>query len=138
MANHAIIHEGVVREVYPDQGKVLVHVGGRSDSCGSCAAAMLCGASNDRPVMARMEQGQTPFVGSTIRVGASPALHLRSVILMLVLPWLMLIAGSIPVFLLGGGPLWAAVSGVSMMGLTYLVLWIMRKRLHTELFTVID
>lgn len=129
-----IEHSAVIKRVLPQKFEVeVVIVDNESDACSSCAAAAVCKHSNHTlrvPV-----PNPSDFVpGQRVLLQVSEVLHHKAVAMMLVLPCLMLVLPVIALCLLGLPEWIAMLAGVSACFLTYLGMWLYRKRLNSDFY----
>lgn len=130
----SIIHDAIVTGRDLSDGTVRVRVAdSQSGECATCAAAMVCGAGKGSELTVHTPHAAELKPGTRVRIGASPSLHRRAVMLMLALPCLALVAGIFIIDLATGSEGLAALTGVGAAALTYAVLYLCRRHLAHKL-----
>lgn len=126
----SIVHEAVVTAVDSVNGVISVVVADSdSESCAACAAASLCRHRGAEAIKVPAADPASFRPGERVRIAADSMMHRRSVALMLGLPCLMLLLPLVALILLGL-PEWAAfLAGMAGCALTYLCLYLRRRRL---------
>lgn len=126
----SIVHEAVVTAVDSVHGIVSVVVtDSGSESCAACAAAFLCRHKGAEAISVPAADAASFRPGERVRIAADSLMHRRSVALMLGLPCLMLLLPLVALILLGL-PEWVAfMAGMAGCALTYLCLYLRRRRL---------
>ena len=126
-----IIHLGKVLSVDSSVGsiEILLEDGG---DCGSCPAAKLCnhGPKSENKVVVMSDD--TFDVGEKVRVVGTEMMHRKAIVLALVCPCLLLIATMVMVYLLTLDESVAALSGVGLMLVFFIVLDVCRNRIARE------
>ncbi len=85
-------HEGIVTAPPTAAGIVLVRIDSERAGCGGCAASALCGAARGELLEAQADPAIPLQKGQRVRIAVSQNAHRISVLLMLVLPWLVMVA----------------------------------------------
>ncbi|MBQ2398466.1 MAG: SoxR reducing system RseC family protein [Muribaculaceae bacterium] len=126
-----IIHLGKVLSVDSSVGsiEILLEDGG---DCGSCPAAKLCnhGPKSENKVVVMSDD--TFEVGEKVRVVGTEMMHRKAIVLALVCPCLLLIATMVMVYLLTLDESVAALSGLGLMLVFFIVLYVCRNRIARE------
>ena len=126
-----IIHLGRVLSVDSSVGsiEILLEDGG---DCGSCPAAKLCnhGSKSENKVVVMSDD--TFEVGEKVRVVGTEMMHRKAIVLVLVCPCLLLIATMVMVYLLTLDESVAALSGLGLMLVFFIVLYLCRNRIARE------
>ncbi|MEE1366427.1 MAG: SoxR reducing system RseC family protein, partial [Muribaculaceae bacterium] len=100
--------------------------------CGSCPAAKLCnhGPKSENKVVVMSDD--TFEVGEKVRVVGTEMMHRKAIVLALVCPCLLLIATMVMVYLLTLDESVAALSGLGLMLVFFIVLYVCRNRIARE------
>ena len=126
-----IIHLGKVLSVDSSVGsiEILLEDGG---DCGSCPAAKLCnhGPKSENKVVVMSDD--TFEVGEKVRVVGTEMMHRKAIVLALVCPCLLQIATMVMVYLLTLDESVAALSGLGLMLVFFIVLYACRNRIARE------
>lgn len=126
-----IVHLGKVLSVDSSVGsiEILLEDGG---DCGSCPAAKLCnhGPKSENKVVVMSDD--TFEVGEKVRVVGTEMMHRKAIVLALVCPCLLLIATMVMVYLLTLDESVAALSGLGLMLVFFIVLYMCRNRIARE------
>ena len=126
-----IIHLGKVLSVDSSVGsiEILLEDGG---DCGSCPAAKLCnhGPKSENKVVVMSDD--TFEVGEKVRVVGTEMMHRKAIVLALVCPCLLQIATMVMVYLLTLDESVAALSGLGLMLVFFIVLYVCRNRIARE------
>lgn len=126
-----IVHLGKVLSVDSSVGsiEILLEDGG---DCGSCPAAKLCnhGPKSENKVVVMSDD--TFEVGEKVRVVGTEMMHRKAIVLALVCPCLLLIATMVMVYLLTLDESVAALSGLGLMLVFFIVLYVYRNRIARE------
>lgn len=125
--NHDILKRGMVKSV---NGSRLTVVIDRYSACASCHAAATCGTSERKQMVveARVSPNYHVAVGDTVYVsgGKSP---MASIMLGYGLPMIMLIMGCVTAKAITKSDIIAAVAGLCVMGVYFLILWTFKTRI---------
>ena len=126
-----IMHLGKVLSVDSSVGSVeiLLEDGGH---CGSCPAAKSCnhGPKSENKVVVMSDDAFE--VGEKVRVVGTEMMHRKAIVLALLCPCLLLIATMVMVYLLTLDESVAALSGLGLMLVFFIVLYVCRNRIARE------
>lgn len=135
----AIVHEAVVAAVDAKRREVKVKIAHEgSEDCSSCAAAILCHRSKGDFITVPLDTAPPPVPGQRVRIAASAPDHYRAVWLLLALPCLLTVAAIVAAKLCRATDGVAALSGIAAASLTYLTLYLMRRKLSDVRFKLLN
>lgn len=121
-----IHHKGIVTAVGRDSITVAVSPGSRCDGCG---IALVCSSKGDRVVMdVPVGDPGRYHAGQEVELIASSDAEWRALWLGMALPCLLLLCSVMGLLWLGAGPSVSAVSGMVVIAIYYLILYIFRKK----------
>lgn len=128
-----IDHNGIIEKTDSFQKSVTVRIERGSD-CGSCPAAKLCSPSgkNNNLLNISTPDAYKFTSGEKVIVRGSERMHHRAITLATVIPTLLLVMSMTAVYILTGSQPLAAISGLAMILLFFIVLYLLRDRLAHE------
>lgn len=131
-------HKAIVREVDVANNLVKVRIDD-IEECGDCPASNLCGAKGETSNLVTIS---TPMasryrVDDIVNVRGTERMHRKAIMYATVFPCVILVATMVGIYLLTSSQLAAALSGLGMMIVFYLVLWLCRNKIaHEFIFTI--
>ena len=127
-----ISHSGVVESV--EDGCVHVRIVVTS-ACAACKVAGYCNAaeSKEKGVDVYTAKSAAYVVGQAVTVSASRQVATHALLLAFGLPFVILVAVLVGVFLLTGDELWAALGGLLALVPYYGILWLFRQKVRDRL-----
>lgn len=127
-----ISHSGVVESV--EDGCVHVRIVVTS-ACAACKVAGYCNAaeSKEKVVDVYTAKSAAYVVGQAVTVSASRQVATHALLLAFGLPFVILVAVLVGVFLLTGDELWAALGGLLALVPYYGILWLFRQKVRDRL-----
>lgn len=131
-----ISHKGTVVSAGPTATVVRLLA---RDACGHCEAASLCGMAGiqEKLVEVPTRASHPHAVGDEVEVLLKGTMGLKAVWLSYMIPLLLLMGAVLGLYALGTGEVPAALGGLAVVALYYLVLWLFRGRLRNEyVFTI--
>lgn len=133
-----ILHHGVVEKLMPGRNMVGVRIAD-SDECAACAAAKICRAGNNSSELlaVTVPPGMRLNIGDKVEVTGSEQLHRKAIRLLMLYPTMAIIAVMVGVYLLWGNQLMAALAGVGVMFMFFIILYVCRNRINREFVFVI-
>lgn len=134
-----IDHSAIVESVEPSKNIIKVKIDD-SDECGECPAAKLCEASGQGSNIVTIA---TPHasgfkIGDIITIRGTEQMHRKAVMYATVLPCIALIAVMAGVYLLTFNQLAAALSGIGVTIIFFILLWSAKNKIaHEFSFTIV-
>lgn len=127
----SVKHRGRVENI--DDKRVWVSISSGGD-CGGCPAAKLChttgGSTNTIEI--DVPNPHQYNIGDTVTVEGSERLHRKAIRLVTLYPTLAIIASMVGVFVVTGSETAAAVTGIAVMLIFFIALFLCRNRLARE------
>ena len=132
-------HSGIIEKVYPANNSVKVRIDD-SGECGDCPAAKLCEA-NGQPsnvVTVITPHASSYKKGDIVTVRGTEQMHHKAIMYATVLPCAFLVAVMVAVYLITFNQLAAALSGLGVTILFYVILWACRNKIaHEFVFSIV-
>ena len=134
-----IDHHAIVEEVNAANGTLTVRIDD-PEECGDCPASKLC-ESKGQPsnkVVISTPNASSYRIGDIITVRGTEKMHRKAIMYATVYPCIILVAVMVGLYLLTGSQLTAALSGVGVTIIFYVILYLCRNKVaHEFTFTVI-
>ncbi len=128
-----IDHTGIVISVNPGANSVTVKIDDCGD-CGDCPASKICEATGqtENTVTIITPHASSYKQGDIVNVRGTEQMHRKAIIYATVLPSIALVAVMVLVYLLTFNQLAAALSGIAVTIVFYVVLWACRNKIAHE------
>jgi sigma-E factor negative regulatory protein RseC len=134
--NQRIRHSGVVESI--EEGCVHVRIV-QTSACAACKVAGYCHAAESKEKMIDVfcDVVADYKVGQQVTVSTSGEVAVKALLWAFGLPFVLLLAVLIMVFLLTGNEGWAALSALAILVPYYAILWLLRDKMREQLaFTI--
>lgn len=135
-----IEHQAIVEKVEPEIGRITVRIDD-SDECGDCPAAKFCGGDGQPSNKITIETPRAAefHKDDIVTVRGTERMHRKAIMYATVFPCIILVAMMVGIYLLTNNQLAAALSGIGVTILFYLILWLCRDKIaHEFVFTLSD
>ena len=132
-------HQAIVRKVDPEEGLVTVRIDD-IDECGDCPASKLCGAKGEtsNTVTVKTPDASRYKIDDIVTVRGTERMHHKAIMYATVFPCIILVATMVGIYLLTFNQLAAALSGIGVLILFYVVLWLCRDKIaHEFVFSIV-
>lgn len=134
-----IDHQAIVETVNKEAHSITVRIDDKEE-CGECPASKFCG-SNGQPsnkVIINADNVDQYRKGDIITIRGTEQMHRKAVMYATVLPCIALVAVMVGIYLLTGNQLTAALCGIGVTILFYILIYICRNRIaHEFTFTIV-
>lgn len=137
-AGEYIEHRALVTAVDPEANTVTVRIE-NPDECGDCPAVKVCekDGRQSNEVVITTENASHYHKDDYVTVRGTARMHRKAVMYATVYPCIILVATMVGIYLLTMNQLAAALSGIGLMLVFYLILWLCRDRIaHEFVFTI--
>lgn len=124
-----MIEEGVVIEVFDGKARVMAV---RGASCDSCSARAMCKPGEGINVVIEAKNGLGAHVGERVEVAMQPRTFLKASFIAYIIPLVGFFVGGAIGKNIGGTDIWAALSGLLFMALSYYGIWMYNKKAAKE------
>ena len=134
-----IEHSAIVKSIDPDAGTVTVRIDD-IEECGECPAVSLCGAKGETSnlVTIKTPDHRRYKEEDIVTVRGTERMHRKAILYATVFPCILLIATMVGIYLLTFNQLAAALSGIGVLIVFYLILWACRNKIaHEFSFTIV-
>lgn len=128
-----IDHNGIIEKTDSHKKSVTVRIERGSD-CGSCPAAKICSpdGKNNNILNVSTPDADKFTAGEKVIVRGTERMHRRAIILAAVIPSLLLVTSMTGIYIISRSQPLAALSGLAMMLIFFIVLYLLRNRLSHE------
>ena len=134
-----IEHKAIVKKVDIASGIVTVRIDD-SEECGDCPASNLCGSKGETSNLVEIK---TPSASryqedDIVTVRGTEQMHHKAIMLATVIPCILLVATMVGIYLLTANQLAAALSGLGVMILFFIIICLLRNKIaHEFTFTIV-
>lgn len=128
-----IDHTGIVTAINPGANSVTVKIDD-CDNCGDCPACKICEATGqtENVVTIITPHASAYKQGDVVTVRGTEQMHRKAIIYATVLPSIALVAVMVLVYILTFNQLAAALSGIAVTIIFYVLLWAYRNKIAHE------
>ena len=134
-----IEHSAIIKKIDTDHNLVWVRIDD-PEECGDCPASKLCQSRGEPSnlVSVKVTDTRRYKVDDIVTVRGTERMHHKAIMYATVFPCIILIATMVGIYLLTDNQLAAALSGIGMTGIFYLILWLFRNKIaHEFTFTLV-
>lgn len=133
-----IEHSAIITKIDRRNGILTVRID-NPDECGDCPAKKLCDTNGDTSNLVNIKTNDTARfkIDDIVTVRGTEKMHHKAIMYATVFPCIILVATMVGIYLLTGNQLASALSGIGILIVFYLVLWLCRNKIaHEFIFTV--
>ncbi|MCH5223936.1 MAG: SoxR reducing system RseC family protein [Muribaculaceae bacterium] len=128
-----IEHSAIIKKIDELNGIVSVRIDD-PEECGDCPASKLCTSKGEPSTLVdiKVSDPSQYKVDDMVTVRGTERMHHKAIMYATVFPCIILVATMVGIYLLTMNQLAAALSGIGMTGLFYLILWLCRDKIAHE------
>lgn len=133
-----IEHQAIVVGINSVSNSLKVRIDDKEE-CGDCPAASVCGQNGEtsNEVMVEVPDASIYHIDDFVTIRGTEHLHRKAIMYATVFPCIILVAVMVGIYLLTFNQLAAALSGIGIMILFFIILWAFRNKIaHEFTFTV--